>query len=298
VKTNDVVIIGAGPAGISTAIQLRRYNIEPLLLEKRVVGGLLRNANLVENYPGFPKGIIGIALVNIFLKHLDRAGVKVYFEEVSELDYNNENFTIKTNNQTITSHIAVIAAGTKPKKIENFSIPEDIEPYIFCEVYPIINEIGKNIAIVGAGDAAFDYALNLARQNKVTILNRGSKTKCLPLLWERAARNENISYKEDTIVKSIEKHDGELNLLCSNKNSDNKIICSYLLIAIGRKPNLSLISSNLKLNIDKLQKSKLLYLIGDIKNDKYRQTSIAVGEGTRAAMEIHEKLKLINESTC
>ena len=297
-KIGDVVIIGAGPAGISTAIQLRRYNIEPLLLEKSAVGGLLRNANLVENYPGFPEGIIGTKLVSVFSKHLERAGVKVCFEEVLELDFTNGKFTIRTNKQTITSRMVVMATGTKPKKIKNLSIPADIEPYVLYEIYPIISEVGKSIAIIGAGDAAFDYALNLASHNKVTILNRGSKIKCLPLLWDRAVKNDNISYEENTIVMSIEKNNNGLELHCTNKNGDKKINCSYLVIAIGREPNLDFISSNLKPNIDKLQRSKLLYIIGDIKNDKYRQTSIAVGEGTKAAMEINEKLKLIHEGTC
>lgn len=294
----DAVIIGAGPAGISTAIQLRRYNIEPLLLEKSAVGGLLRNASLVENYPGFSDGITGKELVNIFSKHLARAGVEVCFEEVLELDYDNEKFTIKTNNQTIKSRIAVIATGTNPRKITNPSISADIESSVFYEVYPIMNDVGKTIVIIGAGDAAFDYALNFARQNKVTILNRGSETKCLPLLWESAVKNENLSYEKDTKVKSIEKHSGGLILHCSNKNGGTKINCTYLVIAIGRKPNIGFISLNLKANIDNLQKSKRLHIIGDIKNDKYRQASIAVGEGTRAAMEINEKLKLIHESNC
>ena len=118
------------------------------------------------------------------------------------------------------------------------------------------------------------------------------------MLWDRATKNENISYKENTIVKSIEKNNNGLELHCTNKNSDKQINCSYLVIAIGREPNLNFISSNLKSNIDKLLKSKLLYIIGDIKNDKYRQTAIAVGEGTKAAMEINDKLKLIHESTC
>ena len=297
-KATEVVIVGAGPAGISTAIQLRRYNIEPLLFEKYAVGSLLRNANLVENYPGFPEGISGSELVNIFSKHLERAGVKVCFEEVSELDYSDEKYTVKTNKQTVASRIAVIATGTKPKKIKNLSIPADAEPYVLCEIYPIISEVGKSIAIIGASDAAFDYALNLARQNKVLILNRGSKTRCLPLLLERAKKNENILYEEDAIVTSIEKYNNGLMLHCSNKNGNAKINCTYLVIATGRKPNIGFISSKLKSNIGKLQKLKLLHIIGDIKNDIYRQISIAVGEGTRAAMEIHEKLKLINESTC
>ena len=94
---NNVAIIGAGPAGLSTAIQLKRYKIDPLLFEKNLVGGLLRNAHLVENYPGFTNGIVGIELAKHFLRHLYKTGVKVNYEEVKEVDYDEEKFFVKTN---------------------------------------------------------------------------------------------------------------------------------------------------------------------------------------------------------
>jgi len=85
VNIKDVVIIGAGPAGISAAIQLKRYGIEPTLLEKEEIGGLLKNANLVENYPGFPNGVPGPELVKLFKKQLENAQIKVHFEKVLKL---------------------------------------------------------------------------------------------------------------------------------------------------------------------------------------------------------------------
>ena len=189
-----MVIIGAGPAGISTAIQLKRYGVEPTLLEKKEIGGLLKNANLVENYPGFPSGVPGPELVKLFKKQLENIQIKVHFEKVLELDYKNGLFSIKTNQKKITCRIIVIASGTKPRKLSYPDLPAKIENHIFYEIYPLTQVENKKIAIIGAGDAAFDYALNLSKQNKVTILNRGEEVKCLPLLWKRAMETKNISY--------------------------------------------------------------------------------------------------------
>ena len=193
---NDVAIIGAGPAGLSAAVQLKRYNTDILLFEKNLVGGLLRNANLVENYPGFGDGSSGIELVEQFSRHLDKTGLKVNYEEVKEIDYSKDKFFVKTNNKNTACKIVVIATGTKPQKIPGLKITEEICKLIFYEIYPILKVQNKNIAIIGAGDAAFDYALNLARFNKVTILNRGNETSCLSLLWERAIKNETIFYNK------------------------------------------------------------------------------------------------------
>jgi len=287
---NSVVIIGAGPAGLSTAIQLKRYNIEPLLFEKNLVGGLLRNANSVENYPGFTDGIVGIELAKHFLRHLDKTGVKVNYEEVKEVDFDEEKFFVKTNSENIACKIVVLATGTKPKEIPGLKITTEISKLIFYEIYPIIKVRNKDVAIIGAGDAAFDYALNLAQFNKVTIFNRGKETKCLPLLWERAVKNENIIYLKNTAVKSIKQDNDGLTLSCCDKKGEHEMTLSFLVVAIGRNPNLDLISTNLKKNLDRLQKSKSLFIIGDVKNDMYRQTAIATGDGIKTAMEIYRKL--------
>ena len=288
---NNVAIIGAGPAGLSTAIQLKRYNIEPLLFEKNVAGGLLKNANLVENYPGFSDGISGIELARHFLKHLYKTGVKVNYEEVKEVDYGEEGFFVKTNSENIVCKVVVLATGTKPKEIPGLKITTEISKLIFYEIYPILKVRNKDIAIIGAGDAAFDYALNLARFNKVTIFNRGKETKCLPLLWEKTVKNENIIYLKDTAVKSIKQDNDGLTLSCCDKKGEHEMTLSFLVVAIGRNPNLDLISTNLKKNLSRLKNSKSLFIIGDVKNDMYRQTAIATGDGIKTAMEIYRKLK-------
>ncbi len=288
---NEVVIIGAGPAGLSTVIQLKRYGIEPILLEKEEIGGLLRNANLVENYPGFPEGITGPKLIKLFKKQLKNTMVKVHFEEVLELDYRNEVFFVNTNQRVVTCCIAVIASGTKPCRLSNLNISTDIADRIFYEIYPLTKVAKEKIAIIGSGDIAFDYALNLSKKNGVIILNKGKRVKCLPLLWERAMGSEKISYKENTQVKKIKYHDEGLILTGYNTRGEWSMYVSCLVVAIGREPYLDFLSDNIKKNLEELQKTKMLYMIGDVKNDIHRQTAIAVGDGIKSAMEIHRKIK-------
>ena len=284
-KVDSVAIIGAGPAGIATAIQLKRHGVEPILLEKGEIGGLLRNANLVENYLGFPDGISGSELVKLFKKQLENAGVGVRFEEVINLDYRDGQFLLETNLCTFTCPIVVVASGTKPRSLSYpDTLQEDIRDRIFYEIhsFQVSNE---RIAVIGAGDAAFDYALHFSSNNEVTILNRSSKVKCLPLLWERAARSENISYLEETEVKRIEPCDG-LILTCSTPSGERKIFSNYLIIAIGRDPCLGFLRKNIRNDIKGLRQAGKLYFVGNVSEGIYRQTAISTGDGVRVAMEI------------
>jgi thioredoxin reductase (NADPH) len=285
----EVVIIGAGPAGIAAAIQLKRYNIEPLILEQDEIGGLLRNAHLVENYPGFPEGMSGIDLVALFQKQFKNAGVEVSFEAVLELDYRDGTFFIKTDSQEVEAIIVVIATGTKPRKLNNIKIADDIQSRIFYDIYSIFDIKEKNIAIMGAGDAAFDYALSLARNNEVVILNRSSQIKCLPLLWERCMKSESIIYMHNITVKEILKKDNNALIACidNESNEEKQFEVDYVIGAIGREPALDFLADKLKKNLETLTKMSKLYMIGDVRNGLNRQTAIAVGDGVRAAMEIY-----------
>lgn len=288
---DNVVIIGAGPAGLSTAIQLKRYAVEPVLLEKKEIGGLLRNANLVENYPGFPDGIPGPKLVELFKKQLENAQIKVHFEKVLKLDYKNGLFFIKTNQKEITCRIVIIASGTKPRSLPDIDVLTEVENYIVYEIYSLYQVINKKIAIIGTGDVAFDYALNLSKKNDVIILNRDEKVKCLPLLRERTIENKNISYLQNTNIKSINLYNDGLILTCHNNIKEWEMYVSYLVVAIGRDSCLDFLSEDLAKDLERIKKSKMLYIIGDVKNNIYRQTAIAVGDGIRTAMEIYRKLK-------
>jgi thioredoxin reductase len=289
----EVVIIGAGPAGLACALQLKRSGVEPLLLERAKVGGLLLNANLVENYPGFPQGISGVELVRLFEEQLARVGVEPCFEEVLQLDHDGRLFRIETDRRTIRAEIVVIASGTKPKPFQDCPIPEAAEGKVFHEVYPLLGVRGKRVAIVGGGDAAFDYALNLARENHVYILNRTSRTRCLPLLWERAIANPRIRYRENTLITAIEGSSMGKGLVLKLASGGKgwTLEVDYAIFAIGRVPRLDFLSAELKRRLERLKEEGSLYLAGDVRRGIYRQTAIAVGDGLETAMRIYRKLK-------
>lgn len=317
-----VVIIGAGPAGIAAAIQLKRYNIDPVVLEQNEVGGLLRNANLVENYPGFPEGISGLHLLKLFRKQLENIGINVHLEKVQELDYHPFHplpsgsrsrkglFLTKTSRRRILSNFAVIASGTKPKIIPSLRISDDSKDRIFHEIYSIQDIRNNKIAIIGAGDAAFDYALTLSKKNEVIIFNRRQQARCNPSLMVKYRKSKDISYLNNVRIKEIKGSSKKLVLTCvsssphlpkqwggkkkskySLKDKVLQIYADYVVIAIGREPYLDFIGKGVKNNFKNLIKKHRLYLIGDVKNEIYRQTAICVGDGVKAAMKIYQTMK-------
>ncbi len=281
---NEVVIIGAGPAGLTAAIQLRRYGIPFVLLEKERVGGLLWNANLVENYPGFPAGVSGPKLAQLIEKQARRIGVPFVKECVLRvaISGNKKNtYTINANKNKHTTNHIIIASGTKPRPAP-IPIPAECIGRVYSDVWPLLRESGKQVVIVGAGDAAFDYALNLTKnRNSVTILNRGRDVKCLGLLWERARANPAVAYRAECPVSGVEAGGtaGRLRVRCEAGES---LEADALLFAIGRVPQVDFLSAELL-----AQAHPGLHFVGDVKNGLYRQAAIAAGDGLRAAMEIY-----------
>jgi thioredoxin reductase len=274
---------------------LKRYKIEPLLFEKDKIGGLLKNAWRVENYIGFPEGKSGLELVELFKKHLQLYNVNVIFEKVLLLEYLEREgiFLLNTPRNSYYSKLVAVASGTKPKTLELIKeLPKEINEKIFYEIYPIMDEKNKKIAIIGAGDAAFDYALNLSRFNQVVIINRGEQIKALPILAEMVLHHPKITYIENSSVKCIEKgKEKELLLTFTTNAGSFSIEADYLVLGIGRIPQKDFYSSKLIKMEGELLSLGLLYLVGDVKGGIYRQTAISVGDGIYTAMRIYQKLR-------
>ena len=291
-NNKEVIIVGAGPAGLATALQLERYGIRSLIIEQGRVGGLLLNANLVENYPGFPGGIAGPELVDLFKEQVKSYNLHIYKARLENLDYTNEQFEFSVDGQLLHSRLAVVASGTKPRTLNELDIPPEIQNKVYYEVYPLLDVVGKQIAIVGAGDAAFDYALNLARNNDIFVFNRGDKISSLPLLSKRAQLIPRIHYHQETaITRTTAGPDERISLECNTPTGSSGYIVDYLIGAIGREPNLDFASGQFSEKAIQLENSGKLYYVGDVANGLFRQTGIAVGDGILAAMKIYKYLK-------
>lgn len=287
---DDALIIGAGPAGMAAALQLKRYGITPRLFERARPGGLLWNANCVENYPGFPGGISGPDLVRRFLEQI--GDMKITPESVTNLFWEEELFHAKTPSGIYSAPVAVIASGTKPCLVKGFHIPEELRAHVLYDVASLLDVEEKKIIIMGSGDAAFDYAINLSRKNDVIIFNRGERVKCLPLLWDRAQAFQNLSYRPRTAIKRlIGRPGGGMTVECSSPQGQAEFQADFLVGAIGREPLMDFVSASVLERSAELEKRGILHLVGDVKNGIFRQTAIAVGDGIRAGMRIYQVMK-------
>lgn len=290
-----MVIIGAGPAGVSASVYLQRIGLKPLVLEKDRTGGLLLNANLVENYPGFPDGIGGRELVDLFREQLDHWGVEVRRCEVQKVVPAEGRFKLLTSEDEIESRTVVLATGTKPKEAGIAGENGLKGTRVFYEIKDMPEEEGRDYIVVGSGDAAFDCAMNLSgRAGRVDIVYRSSKPKCIGLLLERALETENIHLLPDTEPDSLTEVNGRLRLYCPTSGGEKHFDTDYALIACGREPNwVEVEDMEITSAVGDGCETALpgLYVAGDVKRGNYRQVGIAVGDGLHTAMSIADFLK-------
>ncbi len=277
-----VIVIGAGPAGCASAIQLKRFGFDVELVERNRIGGLLLNANLIENYLGFPNGITGEKFCKLMKKHISNLGINVFYGEVIKIDFNDNKFFITLANKTVTSDICIVATGTKALTLPDNIISEEAAELIYYEISKIKRQISNcNVAVLGNGDAAFDYAVSLSNRNSVKILMRGEKPKAIQTLIETCNIINNISLEKNIQLINIIRLNTKLLLNCIRNNELLNFEVDYLIVAIGRERNLPEIN-------EKPLKSDRLFLIGDVASERnIRQASIAAGKGIEVAMKVY-----------
>jgi thioredoxin reductase len=283
-KDSNIAIVGAGPAGASAAIQLARYGFSVTVFEAYNIGGLAMNANLIENYLGFPNGISGLKFCELLNRQITNHSIEIVNSKVNKIRYIDEEFSLNFDGKERRFDKLILAVGTKPV-IPSF-INANSEK-VFYSVISLLNERNRKIGIYGAGDAAFDYALNLSENNEIIIFNRSDRIKSLDLLCRRAELIDKIKYEANSEIVSICETDEKLRLGFVDNRTEE---VDYLLIAVGREANRELIDSEFIKEMDLLIDRKKLFLIGDLMNGKYRQISISAADGLKAAMTIYQDL--------
>jgi thioredoxin reductase (NADPH) len=289
-KPIPVVIIGGGPAGIAAAGQLYRMGIEAVLFEQDALGGLMRQADWIENYPGFPSGIKGEELARRFCEGLEHRSVDARKEQVLALDFTPADrvFTVATDRGHLSAAQIIVASGTKPKSLPLFDeMDAACRSRIFFDRTKIPADGKRRVAVIGAGDIALDYALSLGLNpgHEVAILCRGEKCRALPLLQERIARIRTISLRfRCELAEVVSVPSGALRLSGTNSAGRFSFEVDDVLVAIGREPRKDFYTPRLlDREADVIEAGRLLPA-GDVKNGLRRQIGIAVGDGLAAAM--------------
>lgn len=294
--SHRVAIVGAGPAGIACAIYLKRAGIDALLLERDKIGGLLVNANLVENYPGFPDGITGKRLVGLFRLQLHKRGIKIAKSRVRRIEKDGEDFRLETDGLRFSSRYLVVATGTRAKSIKLRGLGRLIGTRIFYEVADLPARSSRSkFIVVGGGDAAFDYALGLAGHGgEVDLVFRSKHPACLPLLRKRVAAESGIHEFAGTTPISASKRRSKVELSCRRLGGKITLRGDYALVACGREPRLEILSLGLRAGLGtdaEYEGRSRMFLIGDVRRGNERQVGIAVGDGILAAMRIVDSVR-------
>ena len=293
---HQVAIVGAGPAGIACAIYLKRAGINLLLLEHNTIGGLLVNANLVGNYPGFPNGITGERLAVLFRMHLHRCGIQVTKARVRRIERDGEDFRLHVDGSQFRSRYLVVATGTRAKSIKLRGLGGLIGVKIFYEVASLPARSSKSkFVVIGGGDAAFDYALGLAgRGGDVDLVFRSEQPTSLPLLRERVVAESRIHEFAGTTPVSVSMRHSKVELSCRKLGRKIALHGDYALVACGREPSLEILSPGLRASLRAdagCEGRSRMFMIGDVRRGDDRQVGIAVGDGMLAAMRIVDLIR-------
>ena len=303
-----VLIIGSGPAGLTAAIYAARANLQPLVLAGGLYGGQLMLTTEVENYPGFPEGIMGPDLMIKFREQAERFGARIENVDATSVDFSKRPFVVRTADEEFHAKTIIVATGASARWLD---IPGEeklrgrgVSTCATCDG-AFFRE--KHIVVVGGGDSAMEEALFLTRfGRKVTVIHRREGLRASKIMAERARSHPKIDFIWNTIVDEVlgEHHMTGLKLRNVHDDSVMEYEADALFIAIGHTPNTAIFQGQLDLdemgyiespngtetNIDGV------FVAGDVNDIRYKQAITAAGAGCRAAMDAERYLEAMEFS--
>ncbi|MHA2272077.1 MAG: thioredoxin-disulfide reductase [Candidatus Hodarchaeales archaeon] len=308
----NVVIIGGGPAGFTAAIYTARADLKPLVIEKEAAGGQLAITTEVENYPGFPDGVLGPEYGKMIEKQAKRFGAQVLQEYVMKVDLSSQPFTVKTDSKEFQTKTLVIATGSDPRKL---GIPGE-EEYAgagvsYCATCDGAFFRDMEIAVVGGGDSAMEEANFLTKfASKVHVIHRRDELRASKIMRQRSFNNPKIEFVWNSVVTEVVGGDmgavEKLRLKNVKDDSESLLEVQGLFVAIGHIPNTELFQDQLELNeegylvTDERMRTKIpgVFGAGDVRDAPphgYRQAITAAGMGCAAAIEVERYLTSLED---
>lgn len=299
----NVVIIGGGPAGYTAAIYSARANLKPLVLAGYSAGGQLMTTTEVENFPGFPEGILGPDLMENMKKQAERFGAEILYKDVTNVDFSTKPYTITYEDIKVEADTVIISTGAGPRKLgiesEKRLWGKGVTSCATCDgaFYK-----GKEVAVIGGGDSAMEEANFLTRfANKVTLIHRREEFRASKIMEERARKNPKISL---ALSKTIEEVIGNgkvsgLKLKDTKNGQMSELKVDGLFLAIGHIPNSGLFKDKVKtdpegyiLTDGKMQTNLPgVFACGDVVDKTFRQAITAAGSGCAAAISAEKYLE-------
>ena len=306
-KIYDVVIIGAGPAGMTAAVYTSRANLSTLMIERGIPGGQMANTEAVENYPGF-ETILGPELSTKMFEHAKKFGAEYAYGDVTEIIDGEEYKTIISGKKQYKTRTIIVSTGAEYKKL---GIPGETElggrGVSYCAVCDGAFFKQKNLIVIGGGDSAVEEGIYLTRfANKVTIVHRRDKLRAQKIIQERAFANEKIDFVWNTTVKEIHEVDGKVGkvtLVSTVDGTETEVAADGVFVYVGLLP---LTAPFAPLNIlneagyivtnEKMETAiPGIYAAGDVREKMLRQIVTATGDGSIAAQSAQHYIEELKE---
>ena len=301
----NTIIIGSGVAGYTAALYSARANLKPLLIEGITPGGQLTITTDVENYPGFPDGVLGPELVTLFKKQCERFGTRTVQSEVIEVDFNKEPFSCTTENGTkYYTKSVIISTGATAKLLglesETALMGKGVSACATCDGFFFRDQ---EVAVVGGGDTAMEEALFLTKfASKVTVIHRRNELRASKIMQQRAKENKKINFIWNSVIEKISDKTTNTVTGITIKNRITKETSTLKLqgvfIAIGHQPNTKIFINQINLNDQGYIITKEgtatnipgIFACGDVQDWIYRQAVTAAGSGCMAAIDVERYL--------